>query len=235
MRTYLRHDVHMCLVDEGAIFLDLSANSYLGIDAATSAALTTCLAGLDTGGARQTLTQASEVPAAVATLLKRGILTDSECLGRSFFPLTVAMTDAVPFGVGRARLRIDALHIARFVSALIRVSVTLRRGQILAVVNRLRRGKALISSIPRTQDTQSALILVSIFRRLAAVFYTSKNACLLDSLVLADFLIRYGHRPTLILGVRTKPFFAHAWVQIENCVLNDSIEHAQTLTPIAAI
>ncbi|MFC4308607.1 lasso peptide biosynthesis B2 protein [Steroidobacter flavus] len=222
---YLRHGVHMCLVDEGAIFLDISTNAYVGIDAETQCALTTCLAGLDSG-------QNSAPPDTVLALMRRGLLTDSQSLGRPFSPLTVSLNRALPYGTGRhPRPGITAIHLVRFLSALTRVSIMIRRGRLLPLITRLTTLKASAS----LQDLQSAFILVRIFRRLSTAFYTAKNACLLDSLVLTEFLIKHGHRPTLLIGICTKPFLAHAWVQIEDCALNDSLEHAQTFIPLAAL
>jgi hypothetical protein len=111
----------------------------------------------------------------------------------------------------------------------------LRRGHLLALVTRLLARKASILPASRMGEAHDVVTLVHIVRRLSALFYTSKDACLLDSFVLAEFLISYGYRPTLVLGVHTKPFLAHAWVQMDDCVLNDSMEYAQTLTPIAAL
>jgi hypothetical protein len=38
-----------------------------------------------------------------------------------------------------------------------------------------------------------------------------------------------------LIGVSTKPFLAHAWVQMSELVLNDTAEHVQTFTPLLAI
>jgi hypothetical protein len=37
-----------------------------------------------------------------------------------------------------------------------------------------------------------------------------------------------------MIGVSTKPFIAHAWVQSDDRVLNDTTEHVQMFTPILA-
>jgi len=235
METYLRHGVHLCFVDEGAIFLDIPANTYLSIDAATRSALMTSLVGLAPACGSQLSCVHSGLPEGVAELLRRGLLTNSPSAGRPFLPLTVSMTRAVPFGMGRRpTIRIRAMHLVRFVVALIPASIRIRHGHLSMLAARLLTLKARLP-ISLTRESAEIVTLVHIFRRLTTLFYTSKNACLLDSAVLTEFLLRYGHRPVLVLGVRTKPFLAHAWVQIGDCVLNDSLEHAQTLTPIAAL
>jgi hypothetical protein len=77
-------------------------------------------------------------------------------------------------------------------------------------------------------------LLVSFFR-LRIWFYTADRHCLFDSLVLAAFLTRKKVPCTLVIGVSTKPFLAHSWVQIGEFVLNDTAEHVQTFTPILAV
>jgi hypothetical protein len=236
MGTYLRHGVYMCLVDEGAIFLDIRANAYLGIDAVTKEALTRHLVGLDAVNSGHSLPLKGELPHTLAELTRRGLLTDSPSTGRPFSSLSLSMAHCVPFGTGRSESnRMRVIDLVRFMTALSYASIMMRRGHLFSLINRLVILKSSVATMPRTADWQKIRSLVHTFRRLSTLFYTSKNACLLDSLVLTEFLIRHGYQPTLVLGVHTKPFFAHAWVQIENCVLNDSLEHAQTLTPIAAL
>lgn len=235
METYLRHGVHLCFVDEGAILLDIPANKYLSIDAATKAALMTSLAGLaPTSGSKPSCVHSGN-PEGIAELLRRGLLTNSPSEGRPYSPLDLSMTRAVPFGIGRSpTTRIGAMHLVRFVRAFIPASIRIRRGHLSLLAARILTLKVGLAT-SRTRVSTEAVALIHIFRRLTTLFYTSRNACLLDSAVLTEFLLRHGHRPLLVLGVQTKPFLAHAWVQIGDCVLNDSLEHAQTLTPIAAL
>jgi hypothetical protein len=83
--------------------------------------------------------------------------------------------------------------------------------------------------------TDVAAQIVEIFRRLRTFTYTAKDHCLLDSLILTDFLYRNGLIPTFVIGIRTKPFLAHAWVQIEDCVMDDRLESLENMTPILVV
>ncbi len=74
-----------------------------------------------------------------------------------------------------------------------------------------------------------------VFLRMRPWIYTAVDACLLDSLVLRDFLRRSGVHSTLVIGINTKPFAAHAWVQYGSQVLNDDAEHVLQFTPIITI
>jgi hypothetical protein len=58
---------------------------------------------------------------------------------------------------------------------------------------------------------------------------------LFDSLVLSAFLTKCGQPCTFVIGIATKPFVAHAWVQSGDAVLNDTAEYIQTFDPILAI
>jgi hypothetical protein len=81
-------------------------------------------------------------------------------------------------------------------------------------------------------DKQTLIKLVAIFFRLRTWVYSACGSCLFDSLVLADFLTRFGAQPVLVLGVHTKPFAAHAWVQCGPWVLNDTVENVEQFVPI---
>ena len=65
--------------------------------------------------------------------------------------------------------------------------------------------------------------------------YTAQRRCLFDSLVLSVYLTRGMVPCTFVIGVATKPFLAHSWVQIGEHVLNDTAEHTQDFKPILSI
>src|SRR5258708_3033715 len=82
---------------------------------------------------------------------------------------------------------------------------------------------------------EEVFALARTFLRLRPLFYTAKNACLFDSLTMTDFILQFGLSPTFVIGVTTKPFGAHAWVQFEDSVLNDSLDNVQPHTPVFSI
>ncbi|MCU7376170.1 lasso peptide biosynthesis B2 protein [Paucibacter sp. O1-1] len=65
--------------------------------------------------------------------------------------------------------------------------------------------------------------------------FTARDECLLDSLALLNFLSHEGLAPRWVLGVRTGPFAAHAWVQEGSTVLNDQHEYVRQLRPILVV
>jgi len=59
----------------------------------------------------------------------------------------------------------------------------------------------------------------------AARSYIKRAWCLQRSAACVCLLRRQGASAELVLGVRTFPFAAHAWVELDGRVLNDSLEH----------
>jgi hypothetical protein len=55
----------------------------------------------------------------------------------------------------------------------------------------------------------------------ACVWYPKKALCLQRSAVTACMLRSQGVRARMVIGVRSMPFLAHAWVEAEGSVLND--------------
>jgi hypothetical protein len=64
-------------------------------------------------------------------------------------------------------------------------------------------------------------------------FYTAKRECLFDSLTLANFLARYRTYPVLVIGVSEVPFRAHGYLQEDDVVLNDDVDHVKEFQPVA--
>jgi hypothetical protein len=56
---------------------------------------------------------------------------------------------------------------------------------------------------------------------LACVFYFKQVLCLQRSAAAALLLKRYGYDAKLVIGAQVLPFKSHAWVEIEERVMND--------------
>lgn len=63
----------------------------------------------------------------------------------------------------------------------------------------------------------------------------ANRVCLLDSIALAAFLHRRRRHPRLVIGVTLAPFAAHCWLQAGDWVLNESVDHAASFTPILVV
>jgi hypothetical protein len=70
---------------------------------------------------------------------------------------------------------------------------------------------------------------------LAACFYWKPVLCLQRSVVMVAVLKKRGIRANVVIGYRGDPFFAHAWVEVDGRVLNDSAAFPKRLRILCRI
>lgn len=56
---------------------------------------------------------------------------------------------------------------------------------------------------------------------MACIWYWKEVLCLQRSAATACLLRRYGIPAVMVVGAQQMPFKAHAWVEVEGCVVND--------------
>lgn len=76
---------------------------------------------------------------------------------------------------------------------------------------------------------------VAVYTRARPFAFTAHDRCLLDSLTLMHFLARRGFHAQWVIGVGTRPFRAHSWVQHGHVVLNDAPENVRRHRPILVV
>ena len=64
---------------------------------------------------------------------------------------------------------------------------------------------------------------------LAACFYFKPILCLQRSVAATLLLRKYGIDGRLVIGFRPAPFFSHAWVEVDDRVVNDSPAYKERL------
>lgn len=78
------------------------------------------------------------------------------------------------------------------------------------------------------------LLAAAQFRQ-ARMYVPIDTCCLPDSLAMASFLARRGLHAHIVIAVAADPFAAHAWVQVDDVVLNESVGTACAYAPIRVI
>ncbi|KQV46952.1 hypothetical protein ASC95_25910 [Pelomonas sp. Root1217] len=111
----------------------------------------------------------------------------------------------------------------------------LRRLSLADIASRVARLRPHSRSTDDGASTAALRDAVSAYMRLRPFLFTAHDKCLHDSLTLIRFLARRGMFPAWVIGVRTRPFAAHSWVQSDGLVLNDVHEHVRTYTPILVV
>jgi len=220
-----------------AVFLDLREDKYLSMDAAkvmNVLALPQIAEGSRAGGTLSPEEAAAERSAQV--LLKRGLLTIDRSQGKGveFARVDEPQTDLI--GVAppidpQVRV-VDVLH---FLSATVLGWTALRFGSLERIVERAiaRRKQHPVGAI--TLNLEHAKTCISRFERMRPFLFSARDACLFESLVLTNFLAKYGLYPVWVFAVRTEPFAAHCWLQWDRVAFNDHAEHASEFTPIMVI
>ncbi len=218
-------DVYYCEIDDGAIFLDLQTRKYLAIDSKSFCAFKNALTNtpeiVDQGGAD-----------GLGDLLACGVLTCTNLAARAL-PSARMLPDR-----SIAPLRHAGTHLSHpirdsllAIFCMASVAFHLKHGHLSRLLHHLMSDEAGTRDISSVTEPDVAA-LVSSFRRISLWIYPRKEACLFDSIALTKFLRRAKVPATFVIGVATKPFEAHAWVQLGTTVLNDSLECAQSYVPI---
>ena len=231
---YLSADAPCAEFKEGAILLDLRTGDYLGFDAAALPHLKAWVANWPSTGPINKGTPTENVGAhrLMEDLLARGILTSLEPENRRPCP-AIPLTSMSTTGCPTALRSVPVHHLVAFIQALLRVPLRGKRNRLVPLLGWIDRRQHLIDS--NTVNLHTLRALISSFRQLRVWFYTAHDECLFDSLVLSVFLTICKAPCIFVIAVASKPFLAHAWVQVGDMVLNDSAEHVQEFYPLLGV
>ncbi|SFS78536.1 lasso peptide biosynthesis B2 protein [Brevundimonas viscosa] len=201
--------VFMARVGDDVVLLDLRSDAYA------------CLAGVGDG---LVLTEAG-VRADLGLL---DLLADADLLERDPGPPRRPLPTAPLRELDLPRLRWPLAHASSLLAAAWRAASVGSRAPI----------RDLIGALPpppsARPDPARVASVVSGFRRLLP-WVPGQGACLYRAFVLLTMLRRVGQDATWVFGVRTWPFGAHCWLQLEDAVLDDDPERVARYTPIMAV
>lgn len=238
---WLPSHVRACSTATGTVLLDLRRNRYFGVGRKE----TTVLRSL--AGNWQSLASASVSFAADAEplpiedavriadkLVEAGLLSTSAPEAAAFTPMPVDL-DSLLTSVGHEIERKASIrwrHLVSFVRACSWARRSVRSRSLYVVAEDIGRQK---SAAGAPFEAERAIELVGIFRRLRPHTFGARDQCLFHALALVRFLASHGVYPTWVIGVRTKPWAAHSWVQHGTLLLDANPEQVCEYTPILAI
>lgn len=219
MRLRLTKPVHAVMIDSDLVFLDIEADAYF------------CL----------------PLPPGAARLESGRLVTDDLLLGQELVGAGLVeeaaadrseprWTPSTPSRTARALLETSAKRDARMRTRHVRALFTAIAAGLAA---RRRTFRQLIDGHATRAgsgeaDIERVLCDLAVWRRLAP-WLPLDGVCLFRSGMLSAFLTALGHRPTWVFGVRTWPFQAHCWLQVDDVVLDDEAERLCAFTPILAV
>ena len=215
--------------------LDMRRNKYIGFAGSQLDALNQVIVDWPcpvTHGNAQPLSSATRQR--LQPLLDQRLLSQAR-MPRRCGPLLPQALDCVDPYADLARPSATGRDVVCLAWAAAGAAFWLRRLSLADIASRVARLRP-PSRSPDDRASMAALRdAVSAYMRLRPFVFTAHDKCLHDSLTLVRFLARRGMFPAWVIGVRTRPFAAHSWVQSDGLVLNDVHEHVRTYTPILVV
>lgn len=237
---YIGPHFHYCIVDDAVVLLNEETGQYIALPAELNAAFlraTQANHHCETGQRANDVTIRPEGLIALDSLIEAGVLTTKSDEGHdTSTPALVAAVSLLDSLLLHSKSRaIKARNLAAFSAAVFTAIRLMKFTRFASTVQRIRMAQARIPCPSKPLDSASVASLILAFRRMRLWTYSASRACLFDSLVLSEFLRRNGIATSFVFGVQTKPFRAHAWVQLGDMVVNDRLERVTCYTPILVI
>lgn len=230
--------MRVCPLLASTILLDLKRNRYYGIGTNETRALSTLALNWNEANGTATPVERLSPEAAIAmadALIEAGMLSrEAPADSRTFSGPPVDLS-GILISAGHELNRSTPLrltHMATFLAALAWTRRALRSRTLYSIACELRDSKAAGGD---RFDEHQALELVGIFRRLRPHTFAARDRCLFHSLALVRFLARHAVFPTWVIGVRARPWGAHAWVQHDKLLLDANPEQVCEYAPILTV
>jgi hypothetical protein len=227
----LADHVRACTLSDQVVLLDLRRSRYLSLSLTRWAHLT--------GGAADNATAATRTTPDlqplpwVESLLRQGLLTRLPASGGPRGEPLPAATESLDAGPTPCA-SIGAGPALRLVAAAAWSSAALRLRSLHHIANRVTDRSARIRTAPPDQGARLRSAIAA-FEAMRPLVLSARERCLNDSLALVTFLASEGIAARWVIGVRTQPFGAHAWVQSGAHVLNDLHENVRSFQPILVV
>lgn len=229
----LADHVRACEMSDQLVLLDLRRSRYLALGLRQWEILSGPRKPLAAGqrNGHRAATE-SDIERLAAPLLRQRVLTRATTRGlaRDSAQLPEASLDVrgvMPISAVGARRVWRFLAATGWAAAVLRLrSLSFSVGHVARQARRLHRPQA---------DDQRLRDAVAAFETLRPLLFTARDKCLFDSLALVSFLASEGLAAQWVVGVKTRPFAAHSWVQVGSVVLNDLHEHVRSFKPILVV
>jgi hypothetical protein len=226
----------------GLAFLDLTRNRYSGIGCTDSLILSGYVEGLPTldiwrADVGESLNDDSRGAALVESLSRSGILTLNP-IARSEIVSTRVSLDGALASIGyeiNDEASVGFGEIALFLYCLVCSAVSLHVIPLRHMLRRIYYRRVAAMSNGYAFSLSGTSKLVATFQAIRPYVFLPKDRCLLHALTLIKYLACHGQYPMLILGVKTDPWGAHAWVQHGTFLLDCTPEQVCGLEQILGV
>lgn len=219
----LQNDLYFCIAGSKTIWLDLRQDAYFQLADAEDAAFQRYIGGLRlTHADRRCLVRLTDLGVIVAdpaclsppTQLKARVPT------RSLLDTPMPRVSLWPFALALYHHAQTSLHLAT--------------QPIWRIFRRLAARKYDNGNPVAAELPNDILRTVGAFSA-ASLLLSSSQTCLRRSIAMVDYLYRCGISADLVIGIKDRPFEAHAWVQYGDLVLNDPFDKVLEFTPLVVV
>jgi hypothetical protein len=226
---YLTPQVFMSARDDYVVLFDTCTGKYLALNSRQSRQLAGVIDGWpyraddgrpSEGAAPPNPDNPSSAGSIVNSLLKRGLLTEDPSAGKSAAPTEGhAATESFSIFPLERSLRPYLRYLPGFLLACFRAKMLHRAMRLPLLVARLQERRRRWGN--QRPDEEKLRTLVRAHHHLRPLVYSWRDQCLLDSMVLLEFLALHRADATWVFGIHTWPWIPHCWVRRGNYLLNE--------------
>jgi Transglutaminase-like superfamily len=227
----LARHVRCCIVDRQLILLDARRGKYLGLGAREWTGLHPLIAGLPVPVAGVAPPDPAGLDRLIGRLNDSGLLASHGARTWSPPPIEEPVSSLNALDLLPSP-EVSTGQVLRFVRAVTGAALALRMRSMETIEGAVSRRQHGLADLDAKHPPRSVLHAVAVYEWLRPLMLSARDRCLLDSLALVGFLASSGIASRWVIGVKTAPFGAHAWVQREGVVLNDQHTRARAFTPI---
>lgn len=232
-------NVRFSKVEAGYVVADLGRNEYFYIDGNRAEIFDAIIRLIDGGGSGVASLSLDDIAMGqveiLESLLSEGLLVarNGKLHVRARRIIWGEKDTFRPWPNGR-RHGIKAMHVivllisiatAACVRWIDRPSVAV---SVVRLARRISRQKANVSDVEIAEVYEN-------FCALRRFFYTARDRCFFDSMVVSIFMGLLGYGPSWVFGVQLAPFKAHCWVKANETLLTDKLSGVVSYTPLFAI
>lgn len=208
---YAAPHFHHCLIDGRVVALDLRTARYFLVRGASGEALIQWEDGMCSQLADD----------AFDDLIAQGYVS-REPTGNRDLAACEALSPSSRFEIARSRAKRADLPFLAWLLGTTRLRIA--TGSLARVLRPLQKRTGQM----RVQNREELAKRIGRFVAARPAIPLSRS-CLLDSVALYLFL--RDPRVELVFGVSLEPFAAHCWLERDNCLLNDELDHVRHFTP----
>jgi hypothetical protein len=221
MAVGFRPGVSFCEASGHLVFLDLEADRYFGLQRTAEEAFRRWSADANSANS----------PSEDEWLYRSGLLVETPEPG----PICPCAPPPTPVAslFDRDLPPVTCPALVGGVTELLYVHLYLRLRGLAPTIRMLTAGKARLAGA--AGESRDAVAQAAALFRQCGLILRSYDQCLVCSIALTRHLALRGVAADFVIGVQIRPFSAHAWVQRDGLILNESCDGVRGYTPILVV